>query len=300
MPTSKPRPSLSPGRSRATSLGSMPCAAMLWRWSSDSRKESTRRAKASTALSVIFWSECERSCVRFGTRSKTRGKPSTGTCLQMLAAVCAAVRCVFVSKKSMKVSTAASPLERSSGSGCSTASLCIARRDCSATSMNSIVSSRWQKTGTAPEAATLAEALGRTSRRCVRARLERSMISGLCSIPRSSTRTGRKASTLKPMSISSWPMDSISHSSVSASICLTSLSCSLRHCRTSFMRARPCTLGSRSSRPVPRRLIRFWRALLLEASLERASSISPLALPLLLPPPPPPAPPPLAAMAEAT
>jgi len=46
--------------------------------------------------------------------------------LQMLAAVAAAVRWVFVSKKSMNVRDAARPLARRSGSGCSTASLLMA------------------------------------------------------------------------------------------------------------------------------------------------------------------------------
>jgi hypothetical protein len=48
------------------------------------------------------------------------------TCLQIFAAVAAAVRCVLVSKKSMNVRDAARPLARRSGSGCSIASLLIA------------------------------------------------------------------------------------------------------------------------------------------------------------------------------
>mmetsp|Transcript_9406 Transcript_9406/g.23084 ORF Transcript_9406/g.23084 Transcript_9406/m.23084 type:complete len:273 (-) Transcript_9406:50-868(-) len=265
---------------------------MAWRCWGESRNESTSRAKDRHADSQILRSPWDSSWVRLGTMSTTRGNPSAGTLRHMLAAVAAAVRCVLVSKKSMKVSVAARPLARSRGSGCSTASLDMARSDCSATSMNSIVSSRWQKTGTAPQAATLPDALGRTSRRCVRAREERSISSGLCSMPSSSTRTGRKASTLKPIRTSSWPMLRASHSSVSASICRASLPCSFRAARISFILARPWAFGSRSSRPVPSLRMRFCSAWLLVASLERASSISPGAgcpPPAAPPPPPPPA-----------
>mmetsp|Transcript_59216 Transcript_59216/g.123693 ORF Transcript_59216/g.123693 Transcript_59216/m.123693 type:complete len:256 (+) Transcript_59216:426-1193(+) len=217
-PTAKPRSCLPHDDTRPTmrcsvSLPISACSAM-----SLPANDSTRREKARHALSTMRWSGLDSSCERFGATSATPPRHSGSTLRQMLAAVAAAVRCVLRSKKSMYMSDAARPPSRCSTSGCSADSLCIAMRDCSATSMNSMVWRRWQKMRTAPHAATFGETFGRTSSRCVIARLERSIISGLCSILSMSTNTGRNESTLKPSNTSSWPMDKTSHSSTSASI----------------------------------------------------------------------------------
>mmetsp|Transcript_61271 Transcript_61271/g.126571 ORF Transcript_61271/g.126571 Transcript_61271/m.126571 type:complete len:261 (+) Transcript_61271:433-1215(+) len=253
----------------------MPCLAIPSSAPSVPASASTRRVKAMQALSTIFTSPLDSSCVRLGMMSATRGKVSGGRLRHMFAAVAAAVRWVLMSKKSMKVRAAASPLARTNGSGCSTDSFCIAMRDCSATSMNSMVRRRWQNIVTAPELATLGADLGMTSRRCVMARQLKSIISGLCSIDSSSTSTGRKASTLKPMRISSCPIDSTSQSSVSASICFPSSPCSFSPASSSFIFALPWACGRKSSMPLPSRRRSDWRALLLEASRDCASSASP-------------------------
>eukprot|EP00698_Gefionella_okellyi_P017273 TRINITY_DN5031_c0_g1_i1.p1 TRINITY_DN5031_c0_g1~~TRINITY_DN5031_c0_g1_i1.p1 ORF type:complete len:1695 (-),score=309.88 TRINITY_DN5031_c0_g1_i1:43-5127(-) len=119
----------------------------------------------------------------------------------------------------MKARTAARPPDCRIAEACSCEIFSSANKDCSATSIYSIVNSLLQKEGTAPKPTIRAHEGGITSIRCVRDRAARSIKSGLCSAFSKFTRTGAKASMSNVDSESSVPRESISATSDNASSC---------------------------------------------------------------------------------